>query len=150
MSAYNIVLALHNIIRWIVVIGGLVAALRAIYGWLAGRPWRTLDNQLGLLFTVSMDIQALLGLLLYVVLSPITTSSFSDIGGAMSDPGARFYLVEHIAAMFVALVLAHAGRSLAKRAQDDKGKHMRAAIFFTIAMLLVLALIPWNRPLLPA
>lgn len=148
MSAYNIVLSLHNIIRWLVVIGGAVAAIRALYGWLAGRPWRPLDNQLGLLFTISMDIQVLLGLLLYFILSPITTSNLSSIGDAMSNPTARFFLVEHSLVMIVALGLAHAGRSLAKKAEDDTRKHMRAAIFFTIALLLVLALIPWNRPLL--
>ena len=149
MSAYNIVLALHNILRWVVVIGGLVAAVRALYGWLANKPWRPLDNQLGLLFMVSMDIQLLLGLLLYFVLSPITSENLSNIGELMGDAGARFYLVEHSLTMIVAVGLAHAGRSLSKRAEDDTGKHMRAAIFFTLAILLVLALIPWNRPLLP-
>ena len=67
----------------------------------------------------------------------------------MGDAGARFYLVEHSVVMLVALGLAHAGRSLSKKAEVDGRKHMRAAIFFTIALLLVLALIPWNRPLFP-
>jgi hypothetical protein len=149
MSAYNIVLALHNIMRWVVVIGGVLAAVRALYGWLSSRPWRQLDNQLGLIFTVSLDIQVLLGLLLYFVLSPITSGNLSNMGELMSDAGARFYLVEHSLIMLVALVLAHVGRALSRRAEDDRGKHMRAAIFFTLAILLVLALIPWNRPLLP-
>lgn len=149
MSAYNIVLALHNIMRWVVVIGGIIAAVRALYGWLANRPWRSLDNQLGLLFTVSMDIQVLLGLILYFVLSPITSENLSNIGELMADAGARFYLVEHSLIMIIALGLAHAGRSLSKKAEGDTRKHMRAAIFFTLAILLVLALIPWNRPLLP-
>lgn len=149
MSAYNIVLALHNILRWVVVIAGISAAIRALYGWLASRRWRPLDNQLGLLFMVSMDIQVLLGLLLYFVLSPITSENLSNIGELMGDAGARFYLVEHSLVMIIALGLVHAGRSLSKKAEDDTRKHMRAAIFFTLAMLLVLALIPWNRPLLP-
>lgn len=149
MSAYTIVLALHNILRWVVVIGGIIAVGRALYGWLASQPWRSLDNQLGLLFTVSMDIQVLLGLLLYFVLSPITSENLSNFGESMGDAGVRFYLVEHSLTMIVALGLAHAGRSLSKKAEEDTRKHMRAAIFFTLAILLVLALIPWNRPLLP-
>ena len=149
MSAYNSVRALHNILRWVVVSGGAIAALRAIYGWLGSQPWRGVDRQLGLLFTVSMDTQVLLGLLLYFVLSPITSTNLSNIGEAMSDPTARFYLVEHIVIMIVALGLVHAGRSLSKKAEEDTRKHMRAAIFFTISLLLVLAMIPWNRPLLP-
>ena len=149
MSAYTIVLALHNILRWVVVIGGAVAVIRAIYGRVAGRPWLSLDNQLGLLFTASMDTQVLLGLLLYFVLTPITTGNLSNIGEAMSDSGARFYLVDHIAVMIVARGLVHAGRSLSRKAEKDTGKHMRAAVFFTIALLLTVAMIPWNRPLLP-
>ena len=112
MSAYTIVLALHNVLRWVVVIGGIIAAGRALYGWLASQPWRSLDNQLGLLFTVSMDIQLLLGLLLYFVLSPITSENLSNFGELMGDAGTRFYLVELSLTMIVEVGLAHAGRSL--------------------------------------
>jgi hypothetical protein len=51
--------------------------------------------------------------------------------------------------MIVALVLAHIGRSRAKKADTDVSKHKNAAIFYTIAILLILAAIPWNRALLP-
>lgn len=147
---YPFVLGLHNIIRWAVLILGLLAIVRAFLGWTGKKPWTGLDNRLGLFFTISLDVQLLLGLLLYGVLSPITTGAFADFGAAMSDPSARFWLVEHIFTMVVAVVLAHVGRSLSKKAPTDVAKHQRAAIFFTLALLLVLAGIPWSRPFLPA
>jgi hypothetical protein len=146
---YSFVLALHNILRWAVVIVGILAIVRAYMGWSGKRPWTGLDNSLGLFFTISMDLQLLLGLLLYVVLSPITTGAFADFGGAMGDSEARFWLVEHISVMIVAVILAHVGRSTSKKGVTDNIKHKRAAIFFTLAMLAVLIAIPWSRPLLP-
>jgi len=146
---YPIVLGLHNIMRWIVLIVGILATVRAFMGWLGKRPWTDRDNKLGLYFTISLDVQLLLGLLLYVVLSPITTAAFSDFGAAMADPTTRFWLVEHISMMIVAVILGHVGRTLSKKATVDTKKHQRAAIFFALALLAILAAIPWFRPLLP-
>ena len=75
--------------------------------------------------------------------SPITTGAFKDFGAAMGNSSVRFFAVEHIFIMIVAIVLAHVGRSLSKKAADDKSKFKRAAIFFTLSMLAVLAAIPW-------
>lgn len=108
-----------------------------------------MDNRWGLGFTVSLDVQVLLGLLLYFVFSPITTAAFSDFGAAMANSAVRFFLVEHSLIMIVALILAHVGRALAKKADTDVGKHKRAAIFYTLAMLSILAVIPWGAALLP-
>jgi hypothetical protein len=148
MDAYTILLTLHNILRWIVLIAGIAASGLALIGWLGNRPWTSLDDRLGLLYTVSFDVQVLLGLILYLFVSPITTESFSDFGGAMGNDLARFYLIEHIAVMIIALVLAHVGRALSRRAEGDRKKHQRAAIFYTLSLVAVLALIPWDRPLL--
>jgi hypothetical protein len=146
---YPILLGLHNITRWLVLIVGILAIVRAFMGWSGKRPWTGLDNSAGLFFTISMDVQLLLGLLLYGVFSPITTGAFADFGAAMSNPDARFWLVEHIFMMVLAVILAHVGRSLAKKAPTHVAKHKRAAIFFTLALIVVLAGIPWFRPLLP-
>lgn len=146
---YGFVLSLHNILRWAVIIVGIVAIIRGLIGWTGKKPWLPLDNQLSLAFTISLDVQVLLGLLLYGVLSPITTSAFADFGGAMSNSDVRFWLVEHIFVMIVALALAHIGRSRAKKAATDVGKHKLTVIFFGLAYLAIWAGTPWFRPLLP-
>ena len=149
MTAYNITLILHNILRWVVVLSGLAAAIKAIIGWTGQRPWHTGDRQLGLLFNISMDMQVLIGLLLYFVLSPITTSNFSDFGQAMGNADVRFFLVEHSVLMIVALVLAHVGSSRAKKAATDIARHRATAIFFALALIALIVAIPWTgRPLL--
>jgi hypothetical protein len=149
MTAYNIALVLHNIVRWVVVLAGLAAAIKAIIGWTGQRSWHTADRQLGLLFTISMDLQVLIGLLLYLVLSPVTTSNFSNFGQAMGNADVRFFLVEHSVLMIVALVLAHVGSSRARKAATDIARHRTVAIFFTLALIVLIVAIPWTgRPLL--
>ena len=139
----QIVLSLHSIVRWAVVILGVIAVVRAFIGWFGGRQWQQLDDRLGLGFTTVLDINLLLGLLLYFFFSPITTNAFKDFGAAMGNSSVRFFLAEHLFIMIIAVVLAHIGRSRSKKAGDDKSKFKQAAIFFVLAMLAILAAIPW-------
>ena len=93
---YNLTLILHNLFRWLILIIGVLAVIRAFIGWFGKKEWTQLDDRLGLGFTVSMDIQLLLGLLLYFVFSPITKKAFQDFGAAMADSNLRYFAVEHI------------------------------------------------------
>lgn len=151
---YPILLMLHSILRWLVLIAGLLAAGKAIAGWLGRGPWTRLDDRLGLSFIVSLDVQLLLGLILYV-LSPLTLAAFQDFGAAMRDPGLRFFALEHAFWMIVGIVLAHVGRALSRRTAEATGRHQRAAILFGLALLAILWAIPWpwlegvGRPLDP-
>jgi hypothetical protein len=140
---YGLVLTLHSILRWAVLIVGLAAIIRAFVGWFGNRGWEQLDERLGLIYTSVMDLQLLLGLLLYFVLSPLTRAALQDFGGAMANSVLRFWSVEHLLLMIIAVILAHLGRSLSRRTEAAKGKHQRAAILFTLSLLAVLITIPW-------
>lgn len=146
---YPIFLAIHNIVRWVILIAGAVAIIRAFMGWFGNRDWTETDRRAGLLFTISIDIQVLVGLILYVFLSPITKAAFRAFGDIMGDAGLRYFTIEHVFYMLLALVFAHLGSILPRRVDDALQKHRRAAIWFTLAFLLVLAGIPWMRPLFP-
>jgi len=146
---YSVVLSLHNIFRWVALILGVLVAVKACLGLFQGTEWTELDRKFGLYFTISIDIQLLLGLVLYFVLSPITTVAVRDFGTAMSNSGIRFFAFEHALMMLLAVVFAHLGSALPKRVDESKAKHRRAAIWFTLAVLAMLMGIPWMRPLLP-
>lgn len=145
---YEITLTIHNILRWIVLILAVVTIVRALIGWLGKRNWEALDDNLGKYYTISLDIQLLVGLLLYFVLSPITRAAFSNIGEAMGNSDLRFFLVEHFLMMLIALIVAHIGRSRTKKVEGDISKFKNAFIFYGISLVLILAAIPWWRPLL--
>jgi hypothetical protein len=146
---YPIILALHNIVRWVVLILGVVACVRAFLGWLKKRPWEPMDRKVGMFFGISIDIQILLGLLLYFIYSPITKSALQNFGAAMKAPDVRFFAFEHVFYMVVAVVFAHLGGILPRKVDEAVSKHKRAALFFSVALLAILLGIPWMRPLLP-
>jgi hypothetical protein len=140
---YTIALTLHSWLRWIVVILAVVTVVRAFIGWFGGREWTDLDQRLGRFFSISLDIQVLLGLILYFLLSPTTQGAFQDFGAAMADAGTRYWAVEHIAMMIIALILVHVGQVLVKRAPNAATKHRWAAIWLGLGTLVMLLAIPW-------
>jgi hypothetical protein len=146
---YTIFLGLHNILRWVTLIAGIVAAVTAYLGWFGKREWSSRDRKLGMFFATAMDIQLLFGLLLYFIFSPLTKTALMDFGAAMKVTDLRFFAVEHVFFMVAALIFVHLGSALSRKAQGSKQKYQRAAIFFTIALLAILMGMPWSRPLFP-
>ena len=100
---YQFVLAVHNIVRWVVLISGAVAAIMALIGWFGKREWTERDRKVGLLFTITIDIQLLIGLILYIFLSPLTKAALQAIGDMMSDAGLRYFALEHVFYMVLAM-----------------------------------------------
>ena len=144
---YSTVLLLHSWLRWVVILLGLVATIRAIAGASSRRPWVRMDDRISKLFARTLDLQMLLGLVLYFFLSPITTAALSDFMGSMKVAGMRFWSVEHWFGMVIGIALVHVGIARAGRATDGSRKHRILAIFFVLAMLAILAASPWpGRP----
>ncbi|MBW6454920.1 MAG: hypothetical protein K0A98_03465 [Trueperaceae bacterium] len=145
---YAALLHTHNLTRWIVLIAALVALVWALQGWLGRRPFEKRHRIANLVFVASLDVQLVLGVALYAV-SPRVRAALSDMGAAMANHELRFFVVEHLSIMLVAVVLAHVGGALSRRAPDDRGKHGRALLWFGLSTLAVLFAIPWWRPLFP-
>lgn len=134
---YSIVLILHSWLRWFAILAGLGATATAL------APGTARSEKAGLLFMIAADLQMLLGVLLYGFLSPYTTAYFMDFGAAMRDPVARFWAVEHPVMMLLAVVFAHLGRVLARKAPTPAAKRTRLLICFGLATLLMIAATPW-------
>jgi len=140
---YPTVLLLHSWLRWAVILLGLVATLRAISGAMSGRSWLSADAKISRIFVGVLDLQFLVGLVLYFLLSPISKAALSDFGAAMAEPAIRFWAVEHWVGMLVGTALAHVGVARAQRTQDGALKHRRIAVFFVLALIAILASVPW-------
>lgn len=143
---YTLALLIHSWLRWVVII----TALLATGSTFMNRPAGEADpaDKWGLFFMISLDLQMLLGLLLYFALSPTTEAIMKNFSASMQDPVARFWAVEHICTMIVAVVLAHVGRVLARKATTPASKRTRLMVCFTLSTLLILAGTPW--PGMPA
>lgn len=145
---YNYFLFTHNLFRWLVLVLLLFALVLAFIGWFGKNGWTKRDNLTGILLTITMDIQLLLGLVLYFFLSPITKVAFSDFGAAMKNSEIRFYAVEHLLLMIIAVVLVHFGRRSTKKSEPAWKRHRAAMIWYGTALVLILTAIPWDRALM--
>lgn len=134
---YGLLLIIHSWLRWAVLAAGLAAIVRG----------GAKDASAGKWFTVLLDVQMLLGLLLYFVLSPVTRAALDDFGGAMGNSQLRFFAVEHVFGMVIGLVLAHIGTARIRKAPAERRARL-AMIFYGLALAAVLASIPW--PGMPA
>jgi uncharacterized membrane protein YozB (DUF420 family) len=145
---YTVVLIIHNILRWVVLILAVYSILRAYSGWFGKREWRQSDRKAGSFFTIAMDVQLLVGLWLYIFLSPLTETALGDFGAAMNNAELRFFALEHVLYMVLAVVFAHLGNVLSRRAEEMVAKYRRAALWFTLTLIFIVIAIPWSRPLL--
>ncbi len=147
MDLYVLTLSLHNLVRWVVLILGIVTVVLMFMGWFGKRPWTESSRKWVSYYAISMDVNLLLGLLLYFFLSPLTQQVFANFGGAMSAGGdARFFGVEHITMMIIAVVFAHLASVFAKRGTTDVKKFRNAALWNLASLAIVLISIPWWRP----
>lgn len=150
---YSAFLIVHSLLRWVVILLGLIALGRAIAGVAGRKGWTPADEASGRWFTGALDLQFLVGLILYVVLSPFIREAWGDIGATMGNAPLRFFVVEHTFGMIAVLGLVHVGRVRVRKAADSAQKQKLAAVFFGLAVVVMLLSIPWpgtpgGRPLL--
>lgn len=144
---YQFLLPLHGIFRWIVLLIALWAVFSFVSGWLGKRTFTESDAKARKFYTIALDIQFLLGLIL-MFLSPFVMSMFDDFKGGMKNEQVRFFGMEHVLIMLVATTLAHIGAAMSKKAPDDATRFRKGTIFFVLSLAAILFGIPWWRPLL--
>jgi hypothetical protein len=145
---YPYLLAAHNLIRWLILAAGIFAVFAAASGWNGNKPISPMLRRSGSVFVMTMDLQFVIGLVLYFWVSPLTQLAFQNMSLAMKDHELRFFSVEHLAYMLLAVVAAHLGAAVSRRAKTDRAKYRGATIAYSVSLLLILAGIPWWRPLL--
>jgi hypothetical protein len=140
---YEVILFIHSWLRWIILVLCLVVIFRSVTGLSKKRDYLKSDNALSASLTGLFHTQLILGLLLYFVLSPIAEAALADFGKAMKVPELRFWGVEHILVMILAVTAAQIGRSKTRKAATSADKFRIQAIYIITALILVLSRIPW-------
>jgi len=142
---YTTVLAVHSWVRWIALVAGVGATLAVLRN--EAQSSDSLADRWGLALMMALDVQMLLGLALYLAVSPIMQAILSHFGDAMKNPASRFWAVEHISSMMLAVILAHTGRGLARKAATPDARRTRLLICFGLATILIIVGMPWpGRP----
>jgi hypothetical protein len=128
---------LHSYNRYLLLIALVFVLFRAYSGWFGRKPFEKTDNIGSATLLGLTHLQALIGLIMYAFTSTWTQTAFSNFGAAMKDPMMRYFAVEHILAMLIAVALIQIGRSLSKKATDPVEKHRKLAIYTTIALVII-------------
>ena len=141
-SLYSAMLHAHSVGRWIVLLLLLFAIINSL---LAGnRPYIKSDNKLGLVLTIFADLMLLVGIYLWFAGSRgYNLIQQYGMSAVMKNPDQRFFAIEHWAGMLIAIILMHIGKAQGKRPISDKSKHRRTMIFYLVALLIILASVPW-------
>lgn len=143
MELYNALVHVHSVGRWIVLILLVIAIFNSLVA--GNRPFIKSDNRTGLFLTIFADLMLLIGIALWF-LGPkgyAQVSGNANMGDVMANAPVRFYAVEHLVGMLIAIVLLHIGKAQAKKPIGDRAKHRRTVIFYSLALLIILVMIPW-------
>jgi uncharacterized membrane protein AbrB (regulator of aidB expression) len=137
---YTVLFHSHSGLRWIVLVMAFVVVGRSLVGFFANGQYKKLDRILSSAYVGLMDLQLLIGVVLYFH-SPFTRKFEFN----MDDPDQRFWSTEHVMLMVVAVAAAHIGSGIAKRSADDPIRFKFQSIFFTVSLMMMLLGIPWSR-----
>ncbi len=140
MNAYSFFLALHSAFRYIVFLLILLAIIRAWADWLGKKSYSEGNRKLNLFAMISAHTQLLIGLILYFLSAHVQFNSQT-----MKDADTRYWTVEHFTGMIIAIALITIGHARSKRALTAEGKHKAIALFYTLALLIIVIVIQLSK-----
>src|SRR3569623_1998546 len=124
MTLYSFLLNLHSGFRYIVLLLLLLAIIRAWLGWLGKVAYSESHRKLNLFAMISAHTQLLIGIILYFV------SPFVKFGSdTMKDATTRYWTMEHLVGMLIAIALITIGHARSKRGATSDAIHKSIAIF---------------------
>ena len=133
----DILVASHSGLRWIALILIIYAIINALMSKSKGEYLKK-DKMINLFAMVFLHIQLILGLILYFISPKVIF-----VEGWMKVAQSRFYGMEHILMMMIAITLITIGRRKAENESNARKKHGKIVLWYTIGLLLILAAIPW-------
>jgi len=138
----NTLLHIHSVLRYVVLFTALYAIYRSYTGFKGNKDFVKADTKAGTWFVMSVHTQFIIGIFDYIY-SPIIATFLQEPKMGMKDSYIRFFAMEHVLVMLIAVVLITIGKSKSKRAATDRAKHKKAFTFYLIGLLLILVSIPW-------
>ena len=141
---YSTIQFVHSIWAYLVLGILVITTINSLAKFFGKKEYGAKDMRLALFTLITMHLQLLIGLVLFFVspngLNAITTNGMGGLSSA-----ARKLAVEHPTLMIIAIILVTIGYSKHKKQRLSTPKFKKLAIFYTLALIAVLAMIPWNQ-----
>jgi len=141
---YETIQFIHSYWAYLVLIVLVVASVNSIVGYATNKEYGATNFRIALFTLIVSHLQLLIGFVLYFSSPYFKMWSEVGMGGVMKDSTLRLYNVEHPLVMILAIVFITMGYSKHKKKLTSKPKFKILAIFYTLALILVLSRIPWS------
>ncbi|WP_353779204.1 hypothetical protein [Winogradskyella sp. 3972H.M.0a.05] len=141
---YTTVKFLHSYWAYLTLLVLVLATLNALIKLFGNKEFGAKDFRISLFTLIVTHIQFLIGIILWFAADYISLIGDMGMGGIMKNSALRSNIVEHPTTMLIAAILITIGYSKHKKKLTSKGKFKMLSIFYTIALILVLAKIPWD------
>lgn len=125
----------HSGLRWVAIILLLLAIINAF----TAKTFEKKHKMINLFTMITLHTQLIIGLVQYF----ITSGKVKFFDGWMKEAAFRFYGMEHLMGMLIAIVLITVGYSKSKRGTTDSEKFKPIKLFYLIGFILIIASIPW-------
>lgn len=135
------IVKLHSFLRWALLLLMIVSIVKAAMSLSGKNPYTPSDRKRTLFTMIAAHLQLVIGVILYV--SKGWSDQFSNMGVAMKNASLRFWTVEHISMMIIAIVFITIGNIRSKKMDTDAGKYKQILIWFGLALLIIIAAMPW-------
>lgn len=141
---------IHSYWAYLVLLVLIIATVNAILGFTSKKEFKAKDLRLSLFALIASHIQLIIGFIAYY-----TSSFYEGMRNALADENLgmgyimktselRKPLIEHPLLIIIAIALITIGFSKHKKKTSDSAKFKTIAVFYTIALILILAVIPWD------
>jgi hypothetical protein len=140
---YSIILPIHSYLAFAALFLLGFATINGIIGSTSETSFEEKHTKVNKFALIATHTMFLLGLILLFV-SPGAQASFADMKLTMKDSILRKTYIEHPTINLIAVVLVTIGNARVKRAVGNGRKFKQTAIFFGLALVLILSRIPWS------
>ncbi len=143
---YTTVQILHSYWAYLVVLVVTLATINALIGLFSKKEYAAKDFRISLFALIVTHLQLLIGMVL-IFFSPyfVWFSGTHPVKDIMKDATLRLYNVEHPLTMTLMIVFITMGYSKHKKKLTSTPKFKVLAIFYTLALILMLSRIPWGN-----
>ena len=136
MNAYSFFVHLHSGFRYLVFILVVLAIVFSLIGWLRNGPFTAFNKRINLFALIAAHTQLLIGIVLLFI-SPYVQFNSSTMKNSVT----RYFTVEHWVGMLIAIILITIGYSKSKKVILPIDKHKTVAIYYLIAIVIIIATI---------
>ncbi|MFW0715574.1 cytochrome B [Pedobacter sp. N23S346] len=127
----DILKSAHSGWRYVVFLLLIIAVVKALSGWFGKKAYTEGDRKLNVFALISAHIQLVIGLVLYF------SEGWYKLSSA-GTPAVRYFKMEHISMMILAIILITVGNAKSKKVVDAVAKHRTIAIFFGLALVIII------------